>query len=151
MSGPCTRPECGGEVHTDGWGTPIRCPARRCPRCDCADGHTQCEHCKVCPHVDGLKSEAASVPTYLTRDQFLPLAAALYRREAAVRTGARILLPPFPDCPTCGANPVALEVADTRSITDDTVIFGFRRCGHTFAVTGEDLHRAYEQARMEAP
>jgi hypothetical protein len=23
---PCPRPECGGEVHTDGWGTPIRCP-----------------------------------------------------------------------------------------------------------------------------
>ncbi|MFI1166579.1 hypothetical protein ACH4UM_23985 [Streptomyces sp. NPDC020801] len=27
MSGPCTRPECGGEIHTDGWGTPVRCPA----------------------------------------------------------------------------------------------------------------------------
>jgi predicted Zn-ribbon and HTH transcriptional regulator len=26
MSAPCQRPECGGEVHTDGWGTPIRCP-----------------------------------------------------------------------------------------------------------------------------
>lgn len=26
MSGPCTRPECGGEVHTDQWGTPVRCP-----------------------------------------------------------------------------------------------------------------------------
>src|SRR5689334_22694076 len=26
MSGPCPRPECGGEVHTDGWGTPVRCP-----------------------------------------------------------------------------------------------------------------------------
>jgi hypothetical protein len=52
MSGPCTRPECGGEVHTDGWGTPIQCPARRCPRCDCPDGAEQCEHCKVCPHAD---------------------------------------------------------------------------------------------------
>jgi hypothetical protein len=53
MSGPCPRPECGGEVHTDGWGNPIRCPARRCPRCDCPDGAEQCEHCKVCPHADG--------------------------------------------------------------------------------------------------
>lgn len=26
MSSPCTRPECGGDIHTDGWGTPIRCP-----------------------------------------------------------------------------------------------------------------------------
>ena len=26
MSGPCSRPECGGEVHTDGWGNPVRCP-----------------------------------------------------------------------------------------------------------------------------
>ncbi|WP_199546574.1 hypothetical protein [Streptomyces sp. N35] len=59
MTGPCTRPECGSEVHTDGWGNPTRCPHepvdpnRRCPRCDCSVGHTQCEHCKVCPHADG--------------------------------------------------------------------------------------------------
>ncbi|MEU1443267.1 hypothetical protein [Streptomyces mirabilis] len=52
MTGPCQRPECGGEVHTDGWGNPIQCPARRCPRCDCPDGHTQCDHCKVCPHAE---------------------------------------------------------------------------------------------------
>jgi DNA-directed RNA polymerase subunit RPC12/RpoP len=26
MTAPCPRPECGGEVHTDGWGTPIQCP-----------------------------------------------------------------------------------------------------------------------------
>lgn len=24
---------------------------RRCPRCDCPDGHEQCDHCKVCPHA----------------------------------------------------------------------------------------------------
>lgn len=23
----------------------------RCPRCDCPDGHTQCSHCKTCPHA----------------------------------------------------------------------------------------------------
>lgn len=23
----------------------------RCPRCDCPDGHTQCQHCKTCPHT----------------------------------------------------------------------------------------------------
>ena len=53
MSRPCARPECGGAIHTDGWGTPIQCPARRCPRCDCPNGAEQCEHCKVCPHADG--------------------------------------------------------------------------------------------------
>ncbi|MFD7999956.1 hypothetical protein [Streptomyces mirabilis] len=146
MSGPCPRPECGGQVHTDGWGTPIRCP--RAMNVACAVLHTDAEGnrvpCPGYPHAD-----AVTVPVHLTREEFFPLAAAIARREAMVRTGARILLPPFPDCPTCGANPVALEVADTRSITDDTVIFGFRRCGHTFAVTGEDLHLAYEQARME--
>lgn len=26
MSGPCRRPECGSEVHTDPWGTPVQCP-----------------------------------------------------------------------------------------------------------------------------
>ena len=26
---------------------------RRCPRCDCPDGHEQCDHCKVCPHAAG--------------------------------------------------------------------------------------------------
>lgn len=63
MSRRCTRPECGGEQHTDPWGTPVQCPhvepvvqadtGRRCPRCDCPDGHEQCQHCKVCPHADG--------------------------------------------------------------------------------------------------
>lgn len=33
--------------------------SRRCPRCDCPDGHTQCEHCKVCPH--------AVIPLYLCK------------------------------------------------------------------------------------
>ncbi len=61
MSGPCTRPECGGEVHTDGWGTPIQCPARRCPRCDCADGAEQCQHCKVCPHVNERASKSSEL------------------------------------------------------------------------------------------
>lgn len=26
MTGPCPRPECGGEIHTDGWGNPTQCP-----------------------------------------------------------------------------------------------------------------------------
>ncbi|MCX5522175.1 hypothetical protein OG342_04740 [Streptomyces bobili] len=26
MSAPCTRPECGSTIHTDGWGKPTRCP-----------------------------------------------------------------------------------------------------------------------------
>jgi hypothetical protein len=26
MTGPCSRPECGGDTHTDGWGNPIQCP-----------------------------------------------------------------------------------------------------------------------------
>lgn len=54
--------------HTDGCGNVTPCPGyphavqsdatndqdtgRRCPRCDCPDGHEQCEHCKVCPHAD---------------------------------------------------------------------------------------------------
>jgi hypothetical protein len=62
MSRRCVRPECGGEQHTDPWGTPVQCPhaepavqedtGRRCPRCDCPDGHEQCQHCKICPHAD---------------------------------------------------------------------------------------------------
>jgi hypothetical protein len=24
---------------------------RRCRSCDCPEGHTQCDHCKVCPHA----------------------------------------------------------------------------------------------------
>lgn len=31
MTGPCPRPECRGEAHADGWGTPVRCP-RECHR-----------------------------------------------------------------------------------------------------------------------
>lgn len=59
MSGPCARPECGSEIHTDPWGISVQCPhapaledtGRRCPRCDCPDGHEQCDHCKTCPHA----------------------------------------------------------------------------------------------------
>ncbi len=28
MNAACERPECGGAAHTDGWGTPVQCPAR---------------------------------------------------------------------------------------------------------------------------
>lgn len=148
MSGPCQRPECGGEVHTDGWGTPIRCPARRCPRCDCADGTEQCEHCKVCPHADGGPNE----PTHLTYEQLLPVAAAVHRREAFAVAGVRVLLPPFPDCPTCGQSPTELLVRnDSRLFLEDRVAFGFRPCGHTFTADGEDLFRAYDHAHREAP
>lgn len=77
MNGPCPRPGCGGEVHTDPWGVSIPCPRAepvvqadtgwRCPRCDCPDGHEQCQHCKVCPHADGRRrSKAHSVSTELT-------------------------------------------------------------------------------------
>lgn len=34
----------------------------RCPRCDCPDGHTQCDHCMVCPHTSrtgGVEPEFA--------------------------------------------------------------------------------------------
>jgi hypothetical protein len=34
---------------------------RRCPRCDCPDGHEQCDHCKVCPHArDAAETDAQS-------------------------------------------------------------------------------------------
>jgi hypothetical protein len=69
MSGPCIRPVCGGEVHTDGWGTPIQCPAsRRCPRCDCPDNAEQCDHCKVCPHAGGVP-DGQPTPTPLEEAQ----------------------------------------------------------------------------------
>lgn len=29
----------------------------RCPRCDCPDGHTQCQHCKICPHARPVPKE----------------------------------------------------------------------------------------------
>jgi len=36
---------------------------RRCPRCDCADNATQCDHCKVCIHATGGSIAVdASVP-----------------------------------------------------------------------------------------
>ena len=30
---------------------------RRCPRCDCPDGHQQCDHCKTCPHARPVSKE----------------------------------------------------------------------------------------------
>jgi hypothetical protein len=55
MSGPCPRPECGGEVHTDGWGTPIRCPHAAPLGVACAVLHTDAQGnvtpCPGYPHV----------------------------------------------------------------------------------------------------
>ena len=71
MSRRCVRPECGGEQHTDPWGVPVQCPraepvvqadtGRRCPRCDCPDGHEQCQHCKTCPHAEGALAGSPSL------------------------------------------------------------------------------------------
>jgi hypothetical protein len=36
---------------------------RRCPRCDCADGAEQCDHCKVCPHAASPKVACAALHT----------------------------------------------------------------------------------------
>lgn len=81
MRPPCARPECGGEQHTDPWGTPVQCPhaepvaqedtGRRCPRCDCPDGHEQCQHCKVCPHARQL-GDAMAEPDTETDDEGRP-------------------------------------------------------------------------------
>ncbi|MYS15154.1 hypothetical protein [Streptomyces sp. SID4982] len=48
MSGPCERPECGGVVHTDPWGTPVLCPHESAVPCtasftdDLTDGTVHC-------------------------------------------------------------------------------------------------------------
>jgi hypothetical protein len=58
MSSPCPRPECGGEVHTDGWGTPIRCPHAVPLNVACAVLHTDAQGnvtpCPGYPHVGGV-------------------------------------------------------------------------------------------------
>lgn len=133
MTGPCQRPECGGEVHTDGWGTPIQCPARRCPHADHRPGPAE--------------------PTHLSYEELLPLVAAVRRRETNALAGYGFLLPPFPDCPACGQQPAELFVRNDHPahFLKDEVGFGFRPCGHTFTADGEDLYRAYEHARREAP
>ncbi|MCX5253652.1 hypothetical protein OOK27_05615 [Streptomyces canus] len=92
-------------------------------------------------------------PTRLTYEQLAPIVAALYRREKAALAGAGFLLPPFPDCPTCGQSPTELRTGGDHPahFLEDRIGFGFRPCGHTFTAHGEDLYRAYEHARMEAP
>lgn len=96
---------------------------------------------------------AVTEPTKLTYEQLVPLAIAIHRREAAVLAGAGPFLPPFPDCPTCEQQPDELLVRNDHpgNFLEDSVGFGFRPCGHTFTADGEDLHRAYDQARMEQP
>jgi hypothetical protein len=92
-------------------------------------------------------------PTHLAYEQFLPLAVALHRREEYMLAGAGFLIPPFPNCPTCGEPPTELLVRNDHPahFLADLTGFGFRPCGHNFTVSGEDLFRAHEQARQEAP
>jgi len=94
-----------------------------------------------------------SEPVHLTYEQFQPLAIALHRREAAMLAGVRVILPPFPNCPTCEQPPTELLVRNDHPahFLADLTAFGFRPCGHTFTVGGEDLFRAHERARQEAP
>ena len=42
---------------------------RRCPRCECPDSATQCDHCKVCPHADGTSSQEPAKATPLEEAQ----------------------------------------------------------------------------------
>jgi hypothetical protein len=89
-------------------------------------------------------------PTPLSYEQLLPLAVAIGRRDTAEHG---ILLPPWPGCPTCGQVPTDLLVRNDHPayFLEDRVAFGFRPCGHTFTADGEDLFRAYDHARREAP
>lgn len=89
-------------------------------------------------------------PTRLTREQLAPVVTAIYRREQAVLYSH--LVPPFPDCPTCGQPPTEFLVNNDHPahFLEDRVGFGFRPCGHTFTADGEDLYLAYEAARAEA-
>ncbi|MFM9636000.1 hypothetical protein [Streptomyces turgidiscabies] len=90
-------------------------------------------------------------PTHLTRDQLEPIVTALHRREVYALVGAGILLPPFPDCPTCGQPPTEMFVRNDHPscFLEDKVAFGFRPCHHTFTADGEDLCLAYDAARQQ--
>lgn len=88
-------------------------------------------------------------PTHLTRDQLAPIVAAIHRRETAALIGLGLLLPPFPDCPTCGQAPTEMAVGNSNSFIDDLVRFGFRPCNHTFAANGEDLYETYTATRQQ--
>jgi hypothetical protein len=115
---------------------------RRCPRCDCPDGHSQCEHCKTCPHA--RPQSAPDEPTRLTYEQALPIAAALHARTQSPTP------PPFPGCPTCGTTPAVLDLSDDTTFTEDVIVIRYRPCGHVFTVTREDLRAAYHHAREAA-
>ena len=92
-------------------------------------------------------------PTHLSYEKFLPLAIALRPRDRSIRDGLPLLLPPFPICPACGQAPTELFVNGDHParFVEDQVAFGFRPCGHNFTVDGDDLVRAYDIARREAP
>jgi hypothetical protein len=87
-------------------------------------------------------------PTKLTREQLLPLAVAIERREVAVRAGQSILVPPPPECPVCGQAAAGLAVQPDYSFQFDLVHFAVKPCGHQFAADGEDVYEAYNEARQ---
>jgi hypothetical protein len=92
-------------------------------------------------------------PSPLSYEELAPVVTALYRREQAAAAGVSILMPPFPDCPTCKQQPASLHVNGDHPahFLEDRVGFGFRPCGHNFTADGEDLYRAYAAARSESP
>lgn len=120
MTGPCPRPECGGESHTDGWGKPIQCPA------------------------------AQARPLRLTTEELVPVLVALERRQRGQMAGHGILRYPLPACPSCGAPPTEMTTVPSPDFLTDTVAIQFERCGHAFTANGEDAAEAARIARQQA-
>lgn len=77
----CQRPECGGEVHTDGWGTPIRCPREGAADVACAVLHTDAEG-NVIPCPDRQQKQAPSGTSSEDRLRAAEIRAAIAEHEA---------------------------------------------------------------------
>ena len=78
-------------------------------------------------------------PTPLDREQLQPIAVSLGQRATA---GRQTPPPPFTECSTCGGRPAALDL----SISEDTVLIRFLRCGHTFTANRADLYELCQAA-----
>lgn len=105
-------------VHTDGWGNPIQCPARRCPRCDCSDNAPQCDHCKTCPHADGPRPEQPPQATPLEEAQ-ATIEGLRYQIRRAREALATDETPTC--CSNCGHEAAIAELAQAIRLTREYV------------------------------
>jgi hypothetical protein len=147
MSAPCPRPECGGEVHTDGWGNPIRCP--RAMNVACAVLHTDAEGNVIpCPGYPHTPERASKSPELYAPNRVICPLVQRTPHDAHEYEGLRC--PGWmPDDGTRPEQPPELSELDQLRADNESLRYQIQRAREALA-TDEPVDERLRQAEIRA-